>query len=94
MTAPALPVLTPDCPDFPAVMAAAFDQAAVPDPDGIELPGDVVYAFRDALKGRFYVPNKSTRHYLRNLGIREQRIPELDRRRYYVGLLLRTPYAP
>ncbi|MFJ9728307.1 hypothetical protein ACIRP3_36750 [Streptomyces sp. NPDC101209] len=94
MTAPALPILTPDSADFQAVMDTAFDQVAFIDPDGMELPGDVLYAFRDSLRDRYFVPNKSTRAYLRARGIREQRIPALARRRFYVGLLLRQPYEP
>lgn len=93
MTPPTLPLLTPDSPDFQAIMDAAFDQIAVCDPDGLELPGDVLYAFRDALKDRYYLPNKSTRRYLRERGIYETRVKDLGRR-YYVGIVLRQPYEP
>ncbi|WP_165331678.1 hypothetical protein [Streptomyces mesophilus] len=92
MTPPELPILTPDSPEFQSVMDAAFDQVAFIDPDGMELPGDVLYALLHAVKDRFYLPNRSARLYLRGRGIRDQRIKALGHRRYFVGLLLRTPY--
>ncbi|MFI6661970.1 hypothetical protein ACIBL8_41400 [Streptomyces sp. NPDC050523] len=94
MSTPTLPRLTPDCPDFQAVMDAAFDQVAFADPDGMELPGDVLYALRGAVKDRFYLPDRSTYRYLRSRGIRERRFPGLARRKFYVGLLLHVPYDP
>lgn len=92
MNASPLPVLTPDSPDFQAVMDAAFERLAIADPGGLELPGDVLFAFRAAVEARYYLPNKSTRVYLRRRDIRERWVPALNRK-YYGGLLLRAPYA-
>ncbi|MFF4547459.1 hypothetical protein ACFY1J_25055 [Streptomyces sp. NPDC001406] len=66
---------------------------AIAEPDGLELPGDVLWAFTQAAKAHgVYLPNRTVRAYLRSRGIHERRIPELDRR-YYAGIALRDGYV-
>jgi hypothetical protein len=88
------PELTPEAPEYEATMWRLFRTVALTQPDGVELPGDVLYAFTQAaIANGVYLSNRTVRTYLRSLGIRERRIPELNKRRYLTGIVLRDGFT-